>query len=602
MRGPVAAFKSVVPEAFRATLLAILLVFVGSGCATVKNAAVGAAERATGREVAERVDRGVSTAANGAEDAVSGGNEGEASSGGGNGASPAGNQGGAAPLTESSNYDFESGERVLFATDFASDNMGDFPKSLDWKRGTIEVVELGGNRFLRAGSSNAAFSIPLPEALPEQFTIEVDIYNPSSPYGLIMSTGRVPRSGAGSHGGEPSIQWAAPAKLGHGLIGSDGSRLAVQQSTLDGVRGYEKGPVTARVMMDGEHLKLYWGTNRIANVPHVEMPRGEFVHLVLEAGPEQPIYVGNIRVAAGGRDLYAVLEREGRFTADGIEFDTGSDRIRPTSRATLDEIGAMLREHTDLELEIEGHTDSQGSDATNQDLSGRRAASVRTYLIENYGIDAGRLSSVGYGEARPVASNDTPEGRQANRRVELVRAGAERSSTGQSDPSASRSADAGSSATRITLADHERVGAASSERGEITTVLRGEERTLGVRRACWSTGAPPGGYENGPDFGNIYIRAGAPSAEDGATSSVTVHFYRSTREVIRGYNNLTESRVNGDRPADMDLASASKLKFTISELSLQEEGTLVRGTFDAPDIGATGTFWAHGTECPRGSR
>lgn len=81
----------------------------------------------------------------------------------------------------------------------------------------------------------------------------------------------------------------------------------------------------------------------------------------------------------------------------------------------------MLQQHADLRITIEGHTDNTGDDAHNQQLSEMRAAAVRAFLIEHYGIDAGRLEAAGFGESRPVASNDTPEGRQGNRRVELVK-------------------------------------------------------------------------------------------------------------------------------------------------------------------------------------
>lgn len=80
----------------------------------------------------------------------------------------------------------------------------------------------------------------------------------------------------------------------------------------------------------------------------------------------------------------------------------------------------MLADHPDLRIAIEGHTDSDGDDVHNQELSEQRAAAVRDYLIESYGIDASRLESAGFGETNPTASNDTPEGKQQNRRVELV--------------------------------------------------------------------------------------------------------------------------------------------------------------------------------------
>jgi outer membrane protein OmpA-like peptidoglycan-associated protein len=123
---------------------------------------------------------------------------------------------------------------------------------------------------------------------------------------------------------------------------------------------------------------------------------------------------------AGGRKLYDAIDADGRVATQGILFATASDRLRPESTPTLTEIVKMMGEHGDLRLRIEGHTDSVGDDAANQSLSDRRAAAVKAYLIE-HGVDAGRLESAGMGETKPVAGNDTPEGRQTNRRVELVK-------------------------------------------------------------------------------------------------------------------------------------------------------------------------------------
>jgi outer membrane protein OmpA-like peptidoglycan-associated protein len=120
-------------------------------------------------------------------------------------------------------------------------------------------------------------------------------------------------------------------------------------------------------------------------------------------------------------DLYGALEEEGRVTAEGIYFDTGSDRLRNESAPVLEQIAGMLTEHPELTLAIEGHTDNVGDPAANQVLSERRAAAVRSYLVERLGIDGGRLTTAGFGATRPVAPNTTPEGRQQNRRVELVR-------------------------------------------------------------------------------------------------------------------------------------------------------------------------------------
>lgn len=129
---------------------------------------------------------------------------------------------------------------------------------------------------------------------------------------------------------------------------------------------------------------------------------------------------GAFRLAAGGKKLYDALAEKGRVVTQGIYFDTGSDRIRPESTPTLREIVAMLNEHADLRLLIEGHTDNVGNAESNQSLSEKRAAAVVRFITEQ-GIDAARLSSKGLGATKPAEPNDTPEGRQNNRRVELVK-------------------------------------------------------------------------------------------------------------------------------------------------------------------------------------
>jgi OmpA-OmpF porin, OOP family len=105
----------------------------------------------------------------------------------------------------------------------------------------------------------------------------------------------------------------------------------------------------------------------------------------------------------------------------GIYFASGSDKIQPESTPTLVEIADMLKAHPDLDLLIEGHTDNVGSAGSNLALSDRRAAAVRQVLVDTYKIDGNRLTTVGFGDTVPAAPNTTPEGRQQNRRVELVK-------------------------------------------------------------------------------------------------------------------------------------------------------------------------------------
>ena len=102
-----------------------------------------------------------------------------------------------------------------------------------------------------------------------------------------------------------------------------------------------------------------------------------------------------------------------------VLFDTGSATLKPGAREKLARVAGILASHPDLHIEIEGHTDSVGTDEYNQGLSERRAESVRTYLMQQR-IPAAAVDSEGFGESRPVATNDTAAGRQQNRRVELV--------------------------------------------------------------------------------------------------------------------------------------------------------------------------------------
>ena len=102
----------------------------------------------------------------------------------------------------------------------------------------------------------------------------------------------------------------------------------------------------------------------------------------------------------------------------GITFDTGKATIKPNFNPVLNDIANVMSKYPETRIEIQGHTDNVGSDADNQKLSELRAQSVTSALI-GMGVTSTRLSPVGYGETKPIATNDTPAGREANRRVEI---------------------------------------------------------------------------------------------------------------------------------------------------------------------------------------
>jgi len=105
----------------------------------------------------------------------------------------------------------------------------------------------------------------------------------------------------------------------------------------------------------------------------------------------------------------------------GILFDTGKATIKPESAKALAPVGELLKSQAALKLEIQGHTDNVGAAAANLKLSQDRAAAVKAYIVQTFGIAADRLSAVGLGDTKPAADNSTDDGRAKNRRVELVK-------------------------------------------------------------------------------------------------------------------------------------------------------------------------------------
>jgi outer membrane protein OmpA-like peptidoglycan-associated protein len=126
-------------------------------------------------------------------------------------------------------------------------------------------------------------------------------------------------------------------------------------------------------------------------------------------------------VTAPVNALEKALEDTGKADLYSIYFSFGSDAIRDESTPALREIADVLKRHPDWKLRVAGHTDAIGDDASNLDLSRRRAAAVKDALVKRYAVDEARLSTTGFGRSQPKDTNDTVDGRARNRRVELAR-------------------------------------------------------------------------------------------------------------------------------------------------------------------------------------
>jgi outer membrane protein OmpA-like peptidoglycan-associated protein len=118
--------------------------------------------------------------------------------------------------------------------------------------------------------------------------------------------------------------------------------------------------------------------------------------------------------------LYDKFLVDGKFVTTGIKFDVNKATIKPESMGTINYVVKMMTDHPELKFSVEGHTDSDGEEASNQKLSEARAKAVLESMVK-LGISAERLTSKGHGESKPMAGNDSPEGKAQNRRVEFVK-------------------------------------------------------------------------------------------------------------------------------------------------------------------------------------
>ena len=328
---------------------------------------------------------------------------------------PEGSQEGAKPGEGVwANYDFVPGDTVLFYHDFEGTRTGNFPSRLEYVSGNLEVVELGDNKVLRtSGGDRGCVEIPLGRTFPERFTIEFRART-SDPQARttwnVFSGAQEPISNC-RYVPKPNVNMTGYSGAGLEWDGGSSSSPTTRDLVVDTW-------ADVRVSVDGPYWKVYVNERRVANVPRFDFPEASSLHLMIGVyGAENDVYVDDIRVAQGGpRSLYDDLVAEGFISTTGILFETASSTLKAESTPTLNAVLELLEEHADVNLIIEGHTDSQGADADNQILSEQRAASVKAYMVAK-GIDAGRLETVGHGEAQPAGDNATAEGMAMNRRV-----------------------------------------------------------------------------------------------------------------------------------------------------------------------------------------
>ena len=120
-------------------------------------------------------------------------------------------------------------------------------------------------------------------------------------------------------------------------------------------------------------------------------------------------------------ELSNLLNDKGKVDIYSIVFETGSSEIKQESKIEVEMLAIFLKSQPELKIAIGGHTDNIGSHSYNQKLSEDRAKSLKNMIVESFGVDASRISAIGFGESKPIATNKTEEGRTLNRRVEIIK-------------------------------------------------------------------------------------------------------------------------------------------------------------------------------------
>lgn len=320
-------------------------------------------------------------------------------------------------------YDFVPGEKIIFEDSQDGEENGEFPSRWDLAGGgNVENASFGNQNVIYFKEAESCiipfFKEPVKDNLPDLFTVEFDCWFEPDEYCQYLVSFYDHKNQS-----ESSIE-IAPLIINANHAGIN----RIGEGFYPGFE--EKGEITTgywrhvAISFNTRALKVYLDDARVVNIPNLGInPEGlticsDAMNTVGSQGVNR--FVKNVRIAEGAVKLYDKLMRDGKIITNGIRFDVNKATIRPESMGVINSIYGLLKDHPEINLSIEGHTDSDGDDASNQGLSERRAQAVADQLAK-MGIDGSRMTSKGWGESKPLNSNTTSEGKANNRRVEFVK-------------------------------------------------------------------------------------------------------------------------------------------------------------------------------------
>ena len=310
---------------------------------------------------------------------------------------------------EEDGWDFVPGEELLLFDDYSDMAKGAAPPH--WKvRGA--AVRLVDGR-LTVGAGSATRMTPNVAKWPENFTIEMNVQGGPSAEDSLRNVTWVFERG-------DSWIWQVTLALYAGgtcrvtvEIADPGENQNVDCSWM------REGQNDLALWVQDGRLRVYLNGNRLIDMNQLKLT---FETASLQVSADAiPVSLGAFRMAQSAPDVSKTILSSGRYVTHGVQFDVNSATLKPESTPVLRQIAEALAAAPTLKVRIEGHTDSTGDPAKNLDLSKRRAESVKMALVDQFKIAADRLTTDGFGDTKPAATNDTPKGRAENRRVEFAK-------------------------------------------------------------------------------------------------------------------------------------------------------------------------------------
>ncbi|MCF2518383.1 OmpA family protein [Dyadobacter sp. CY351] len=341
-------------------------------------------------------------------------------------------------ITSYSKFDFIAGNKIIVHEDYSKDEIGDFPANWNTRSGA-EIVNIEGKtgKWLRMNQDGVFYPEDLTSDLPENFTLQLDLIGNKNVSNIgefmisFMQTSDVDQKfdlGKSKSIGGPHFKVAfQPTSSDKGQLTYSSNLIGSQFKYGVPEFNIEKNAVKVSIWRQKQRVRVYLDSTKVLDLPRALDAAAALNTLAFTAiSPDfnqkgGAFFLGNIQLAVGAADTRNKLISEGKFTTRGILFDVNSANILPQSYGSLKDIAQVLHENASMRVQIVGHTDSDGNDDANLDLSKRRAAAIKESLITVFKVDASRVETDGKGESQPADSNDTILGKANNRRVEFVR-------------------------------------------------------------------------------------------------------------------------------------------------------------------------------------